>query len=142
METQTISTVNTDTTIKPMVSVTPIAAEKVLELLKTKNLPGYGLRVFVQGGGCSGVQYGLGFENKTETDDFVFDSNGVRVYLDATSAMYLEGAIVDYISTPQGEGFRIENPNANANAGGCGCSSNSSGSCGSGGGGGGCSCGH
>ena len=130
MELQTITTVDAETTVKPMVSVTPIAAQKVTELLQTKNLPGYGLRVFAQGGGCSGVQYGLGFENKTESDDFVFDSNGVRVYLDAASAMHLEGAIVDYVSTPQGEGFRIENPNAVASKSeGCSC-------------GGGCSCGH
>lgn len=100
------------TTIKPLVNLTPLAAQKVNGLLAEKNLKGYGLRVFVSGGGCSGFQYGMAFENTTEDGDFVFDSMGVRVYLDSASAMYLEGATVDYVDSLMGGGFKIENPNA------------------------------
>jgi iron-sulfur cluster assembly protein len=113
-------------TIKPLVNVTPVAAQKLQALLAEKNLAGYGLRVFVSGGGCSGSQYGMAFENKTEDGDFVFDSQGVRVYLDNASAMNLEGAMVDYVDGPQGSGFSIENPNAASSD--CSCGS-------------GCSCG-
>jgi iron-sulfur cluster assembly protein len=111
MTTPVITLPETDTT-NPMVVVTPLAADKVTKLLAEKNLKGYGLRVFVAGGGCSGFQYGMAFENSTEEGDFVFESNGVRVYLDASSAMYLEGASVDYVDSLMGGGFRIENPNA------------------------------
>jgi iron-sulfur cluster assembly accessory protein len=122
-----IDTLTTEAvTIKPLVALTPIAAQKLQDLFVEKKLNGYGLRVFVSGGGCSGEQYGMAFENKTEDGDFVFDSQGVRVYLDAASAMSLEGAMVDYLDGPQGSGFHIENPNA---ASSCAC-------------GGGCSCGH
>jgi len=116
MDTQTMPvTTMPDTealTTNPMVHVTPIAAEKLQAVLAEKNLPGHGLRVFVSGGGCSGFQYGMGFENTTEEGDFVFESSGVRVYLDSASAMYLEGATVDYVDSLMGGGFRIENPNA------------------------------
>ena len=114
-------------TVSPMLTLTPVAAEKLQALFAEKNLAGYGLRVFVSGGGCSGAQYGLAFENKTEEGDFVFDSNGVRVYLDNVSATSLEGASVDYIQGAMGEGFRVDNPNAVESA--CSC-------------GGGCSCGN
>ncbi len=119
MDTQ-ISTVTTEAvTIKPLVSLTPIAAEKFQALFAEKKLTGYGLRVFVSGG-CSGNQYGMAFENTTEEGDFVFDSQGVRVYLDSASAMSLEGATVDYIDGPMGGGFKIENPNAVESSCGCG----------------------
>jgi iron-sulfur cluster assembly accessory protein len=114
-------------TTKPLISLTPIAADKFQALFAEKKLVGYGLRVFVSGGGCSGVQYGMAFENKTEDGDFVFESQGVRVYLDSASAMYLDGATVDYVDSPMGGGFKIENPNATST---CGCGE------------GGCSCGH
>lgn len=136
MDTQ-VNVETTETTIKPLVNLTPLAAQKVSALLAEKKLNGYGLRVFVSGGGCSGFQYGMAFENTTEDGDFVFDSNGVRVYLDSTSAMYLEGATVDYVDSLMGGGFKIENPNAvttcscgqsfgteegeHAQSGGCGC---------------------
>ena len=115
-----------EVTIKPLVNVTPTAAQKLHELIAEKQLTGYGLRVFVSGGGCSGAQYGMAFENKTEDGDFVFDSQGIRVYLDNASAMNLEGALVDYVEGPQGSGFSIENPNAASSCscgGGCSCGS-------------------
>ncbi len=140
MDTQ-ISTITTaDTTIKPLVHLTPLAAQKVASLLAEKKLAGYGLRVFVSGGGCSGFQYGMAFENTTEDGDFVFDSQGVRVYLDSASAMYLEGATVDYVDSLMGGGFKIENPNAVSS-----CSCGQSFSAEQGGhshAGGGCGCGH
>jgi iron-sulfur cluster assembly protein len=116
--------------MKTLVALTPLAAQKVQALLTEKNLNGYGLRVFVSGSGCSGLQYGLAFENKTEEGDFVFESQGMQVYLDSTSALYLDGATVDYIEGPAGVGFKIDNPNA---PNGCSCSSaDSCGSAGSG----------
>jgi len=95
-----------------LMMLTPLAAEKLKAVMKEKNLTAHGLRVFIAGGGCSGLQYGMAFENTTEEGDFVFESNGVRVYVDGASAMYLEGASVDYVDSPMGEGFRVENPNA------------------------------
>ncbi|MCI0475521.1 MAG: iron-sulfur cluster assembly accessory protein [Anaerolineales bacterium] len=114
--------------MKALVALTPSAAQKIQTLLIEKNLNGYGLRVFVSGSSCSGPQYGLAFENKTEEGDFVFESQGTRVYLDSQSALYLDGATVDFIEGPQGSGFKIENPNA---VGGCSsCGSASEGCCG------------
>lgn len=129
MDTQvTPMTALEEVTTKPLINVTPVAAQKLQALIAEKNLTGYGLRVFVSGGGCSGMQYGMAFENKMEDGDFVFDSQGVRVYLDSASAMNMEGAMVDYVEGPQGAGFSIENPNAAASESGCSC-------------GGSCSCG-
>ena len=119
LDTQT-DTMPETVAMKTLVALTPLAAQKIQALLTEKNLSGYGLRVFVSGGGCSGLQYGLAFENKTEEGDFVFESQGTQVYLDAQSALYLYGATVDYVDAPMGSGFKIENPNA---AGGCSCSS-------------------
>lgn len=115
--TSTVPTQET-TTLRPLVNLTPLAAQKVGALLAEKNLNGYGLRVFVSGGGCSGMQYGMAFENKTEDGDFVFESQGVRVYLDSASAMYLQGANVDYVDSLMSGGFKVENPNA---ASSCSC---------------------
>lgn len=124
----TLNTMSDTATLKAMVALTPLAAQKIQALLTEKNLSGYGLRVFVSGSSCSGMQYGLAFENKTEEGDFVFESQGTRVYLDSQSALYLDGATVDFIEGPQGSGFKIENPNA---VGGCSsCDSASSGCCG------------
>ncbi len=134
MQTNPVATAEA-VTLKPLVTLTPIAAQKLQGLIADKNLTGYGLRVFVAGGGCSGMQYGMAFENTSESGDFVFESQGMRVYLDSSSAMYLEGATVDYIESETSAGFRIDNPNQ---ASGCSCSSNESAGCG----GGGCSCEH
>jgi iron-sulfur cluster assembly accessory protein len=112
-------------TVNPTFTLTLVAAEKLQTLLAEKKLDGYGLRVFVSGSGCSGAQYGLAFENKTEEGDFVFESNGVRVFLDNVSAPFLNGASVDYVKGAMGEGFRVENPNAAES--GCSCSGGCSG---------------
>lgn len=101
-----------------MLQMTEKAATKVKELLASENKSGYGLRVAVQGGGCSGFQYGLTFENAERANDNVLDMNGLRVFVDAMSGMYLDGVQIDYIETLEGSGFKIENPNA---TGSCGC---------------------
>ncbi len=134
IQTKPVTTMPDEVTAQPMVSVTPTAAEKIRSILAEKELPGYGLRVFISGGGCGGFQYGMAFENKGEESDFVFDANGVRVFLDSASAMYLEGAQIDYVDSLMGGGFRVENPNATST-----CSCGQSFSSGGGGGGG---CGH
>ncbi len=124
MNTQVNTQPATDT-LKTMIVLTPLASQKIQALMTEKNLEGYGLRVFVAGVGCSGLQYGLAFENNAEEGDFVFESQGTRVYLDAQSALYLDGATVDYIEGPQGSGFKIENPNEVSGCSSCG----SEGSC-------------
>lgn len=101
-----------------VVALTPLAADKIRGLLEAKGLPDYGLRVFVQGGGCSGLSYGMAFEDHAEDGDEVIDENGVKVFVDQISAMYLSGAVIDYTESLMGGGFKIENPNAISS---CGC---------------------
>ena len=122
--------------------VTDKALATVRNLLTEKNVPSYGLRVFVAGGGCSGMQYGMALEEEARPYDHVIEQDGVKVFVDPTSMMYLAGATVDYEDSLMGGGFKIENPNA---VSACGCGSSfktedsagaSGGSCGSGG------CGH
>jgi iron-sulfur cluster assembly accessory protein len=101
-----------------MINVTETAASKITELLAEENKLGAGLRVFVQGGGCSGFQYGLTFDNVEKPNDNVLEIDGLKVYVDAMSGMYLDGVKIDYIESLEGSGFKIENPNA---SGSCGC---------------------
>jgi iron-sulfur cluster assembly protein len=102
----------------PMLNVTRPAAEKLLKLLTEKNIPEYGLRVFVAGGGCSGLQYGMAFEQAAGEFDQTVEAHGVKLYVDPTSAQYLMGASIDYVDNLMGGGFRIENPSAVSS---CGC---------------------
>jgi iron-sulfur cluster assembly accessory protein len=105
-----------------MINVTPLAAEKIHELLTEENKTQAGLRVFVQGGGCSGFQYGLMIEEgdgATEADQTI-ESNGVRLFVDPISVRYLKGAEVDFVDNLAGGGFTIRNPNAKST---CGCGS-------------------
>ena len=78
-----------------MIQLSERAVSKVKELLTTDNKPGYGLRVAVQGGGCSGFQYGLTFDNEEKPNDNVLEIDGLKVYVDAMSGMYLEGVKID-----------------------------------------------
>ena len=108
--------------VRTMVNVTETAAVKINELLAEESKVGAGLRVFVQGGGCSGFQYGLMIdeaETATEADE-VYESNGVRLFVDPISVRYLVGAEVDYVDNVSGGGFTIRNPNAKST---CGCGS-------------------
>ncbi len=141
MDTQTMSVpqIADEPTTAEIVALSPLAAEKLQGIMKEKNLNEHGLRVFISGGGCSGFQYGMAFENTTEEGDFVFESNGVRLYVDPASAMYLEGATVDYVDSLMGGGFRIENPNAVST---CSCGQSFSASQGQQAHGDACGCGH
>jgi iron-sulfur cluster assembly accessory protein len=103
-----------------MINVSTSAASKINELLAEENKTGSGLRVFVQGGGCSGFQYGLMIEESGGAGDQVFESNGVRLFVDPVSISYLRGAEVDFVDTVTGGGFTIRNPNATST---CGCGS-------------------
>jgi iron-sulfur cluster assembly protein len=102
----------------PTLTLTPLAAAKIKELLQARNIPGYALRVFVAGGGCSGLQYGMAFEEKPQEFDTVVETDGVRLIVDPTSVVYIAGATVDFIDSLMGGGFRIDNPNAVST---CGC---------------------
>lgn len=104
--------------MEQIVNLTPAATKRVKSLLSEKGLDGYGLRVFVGGGGCSGLQYGMAFENEEQEGDFVLDCDGVKVIVDSMSSQYLMGANVDYIENLMGGGFKIDNPNAVSS---CGC---------------------
>ena len=96
-----------------MIHVSETAAAKINELLTEENKAGSGLRVFVQGGGCSGFQYGLMIEeNGQGSGDQVFEANGIRLFVDPISIRYLTGAEVDFVDTITGGGFTIKNPNA------------------------------
>ena len=101
------------------INLTVSAAEAVRQMMEQRNLSGYSLRVYVSGGGCSGIQYGMAFDNNIRTEDNVTELNGIKVLVDEVSIQYLHGATVDYIDGPQGTGFKISNPNSFS----CGCGS-------------------
>jgi iron-sulfur cluster insertion protein len=103
-----------------MISVTPTAAEKITELLSEENKLDAGLRVFVQGGGCSGFQYGFEFDEQQGEDDLAVQTDGVTLLVDPLSLQYLMGAEVDYTESLHGAQFVIRNPNAKTT---CGCGS-------------------
>ena len=105
-----------------MITVTETAASKIAELLVEEGRLGAGLRVFVQGGGCSGFQYGLMIDegDGDAEADKVFEVNGVRLLVDPISLRYLSGAEVDFVDNNMGGGFTIKNPNAKST---CGCGS-------------------
>ena len=100
------------------ISLTEKAREHVAKLLTERDIPDHGLRVFVSGGGCSGMQYGMAMEGESREFDTIVDSNGVKVFIDPTSLMYMRGSSIDYKETLMGGGFSIDNPQAVAS---CGC---------------------
>lgn len=106
-----------DTTTEE-VTLLPGAANKLHSLLSERNLADHGLRVFVAGGGCSGMQYGMAIEREAGEFDAVFEQQGIKIFVDPTSMMYLSGATIDYVDSLMGGGFRIDNPNAVSS---CGC---------------------
>ena len=121
MATTTIPEV-TKTEIKkvPPVTLTPHAIAKVKEIMGQQTPVPAGMRIGVVGGGCSGFSYSMSFENSSGLMDKVFDMDGLKVYVDATSVMYLNGCTVDYLETLGGAGFKFENPNVKST---CGCGS-------------------
>ena len=102
-----------------LLSLTPVAAAKIKQLLAEEpDGDSLVLRVAIQGGGCSGFQYGLGFDSGAAEGDIELHLEGVDVVVDPFSAPYLQGSTVDFLNTIQESGFKIENPNAVAS---CGC---------------------
>lgn len=102
------------------VSLTENAAKMVKEATEQEELVGYGLRVGVTGGGCSGLQYLLDFAKAPNDMDFVAEQHGITVFIDPFSAAHLNGTVVDYVDAINGTGFKFENPNIVRS---CGCGS-------------------
>jgi iron-sulfur cluster assembly protein len=121
------------------------AVTELKDLMASQSKAEAALRVWVAGGGCSGLQYGMALDDgKPEDGDQVFEQNGLKIYVDDLSLRYMDGASVDYVDDTLGGGFKIDNPNATQS---CGCGSSfkteegaegMGGGCGSGG----CGCGH
>jgi iron-sulfur cluster assembly accessory protein len=103
-----------------LLDLTAKAVEMVKEAMAAENLLGQGLRVFVQGGGCSGFQYGLDFDVAAKDGDFELEFDGLKVFVDPMSAMHLEGTVIDYVMGVSGAGFKFNNPQAKTT---CGCGS-------------------
>jgi iron-sulfur cluster insertion protein len=103
-----------------MIEITESAKTKILDLLAEENNPNLFLRTFVQGGGCSGFQYGFTFDEEQNDDDFEVSIGESKVLVDAMSMQYLQGAVIDYREDLMGSNFSISNPNAQTT---CGCGS-------------------
>jgi iron-sulfur cluster assembly protein len=123
------------------ITLTTRAACELKELMIDQQKDSAALRVWVAGGGCSGLQYGMALDDDPPaTDDQLFEQDGIRIVVDGLSLQYMEGATVDYIDDVMGGGFKIENPNATSSCG-CGSSFKTEGSeAGEGGGCGSCGC--
>ena len=109
-----------ETLRKNPVELTPSAIAKVKEIMATQDPLPAGLRIGVVGGGCSGFQYSMSFENQAGMMDKVVKFDDLKVFVDATSAMYLNGCTVDYVETLEAAGFKFENPQVKST---CGCGS-------------------
>jgi iron-sulfur cluster assembly accessory protein len=96
---------------EPTLTLSSAAAANIRGLLVEKAMNGHYLRVYVAGLGCSGPQYGLAFDISARETDTVIESDGVKILVDPNSMAYLDGATIDYVDSPQGPGFRIENTN-------------------------------
>ena len=100
-----------------MVTLTPVAIAKVKEILSERKEEA-GLRIAVIGGGCSGFQYQMTLDKEPQADDKVIDMEGLRIFIDTRSLLYLSGTEVDYVDGSNGSGFKFDNPNAKSE---CGC---------------------
>jgi iron-sulfur cluster assembly accessory protein len=118
-----------------MIDVTPLAAQKLEEILKDQDEEASMLRVMVNADPQSGIQYMLGVEKEAQDEDFIIQTDTIQVLIDPDSAPLIEGSQIDYVESIMRSGFVISNPNMQ---GGCGCGG---GGCGCGAGGGGCGCG-
>ena len=119
MSTATVAPTQETATKSPL-TLTPQAVAKVREIMATQEPLPAGLRIGVVGGGCSGFQYSMSFENQSGMMDKVFSFEDLKVFVDATSLMYLNGCIVDYVETLEAAGFKFENPQVKST---CGCGS-------------------
>ncbi len=99
-------------------TLTAKAVEMVRDAMTRENLQGYGVRIGVVGGGCSGFQYSMDFEDTLRDGDNVYEQDGIKLYVDPMSSMYLQGVTIDYVVGLQGAGFKFNNPNAKNT---CGC---------------------
>jgi iron-sulfur cluster assembly accessory protein len=122
MSTATVTpeVVEAPVTASKAVQLTPQAVAKVREIMATQDPIPAGLRIGVVGGGCSGFQYSMSFENQSGMMDKVLKFEDLKVFVDATSAMYLNGCVVDYVETLEAAGFKFENPTVKST---CGCGS-------------------
>ena len=103
-----------------LITITDAALSQLKELLARQDVPQLGLRVFVQPGGCSGMSYGMGFEDRPEEGDLISEYGGVRLYVDPVSARYIKGSEIDFVDALMGGGFTVHNPNAVSS---CSCGS-------------------
>ena len=103
-----------------MITLTPTAIAKVKEILEMQDPKPEGLRIAVVGGGCSGFTYSMAFENNPGLLDKTYNFDGLKVFIDQASMLYLDGATVDYVETLEGSGFKFDNPNVKST---CGCGS-------------------
>lgn len=120
-----MNNIDTEQEVMPqMIQMSYTAVDKVLELIEQEGVENLKLRVFVQGGGCSGFQYGFTFDEKANDDDFILsqksDKGSIELLVDSMSAAYLHGANIDYTDDINGAQFVIKNPNATTT---CGCGS-------------------
>ena len=106
------------TALEQELKLTGNAIAQAKSILARENLEGHGLRVAVVTSGCSGHSYHMDFEKETKAGDTVLNMDGLKVYVDASSRKYLQGTVIDYVSSVQGAGFKFHNPNATAT---CGC---------------------
>jgi iron-sulfur cluster assembly protein len=100
-----------------MLTLTPTAVEKVKTVMSQRGENG-GLRISVVGGGCSGFQYQMTIDKESNAEDKIIEQDGIRMFIDPRSSLYLSGTIVDYVETLTGAGFKFDNPNAKGT---CGC---------------------
>lgn len=119
MATTTVPDVQNTEKVLP-INLTANAVAKVRELMAQQDPIPAGLRVGVVGGGCSGFSYNMSFENAPGMMDKTFTFDGLKVFVDATSVMYLNGCVVDFVETVEASGFKFENPNVKST---CGCGS-------------------
>lgn len=138
-EIETKTVINTS----PTITLTPAASDAVKNILTERNLEGYALRIYVAGGGCCGVNFGMALDNNIRDVDTTYEMNGIKVVVDEVSIDYLRGANIDFVNDPvRGSGFAVDSPMAKGHShgeGGCACGSGGGGgeSCGCGGS---CSC--
>lgn len=103
------------TTDTPMLTLTSAATDAVKNILRERSLEGYALRVYVAGGGCCGVNFGMALDNNFRDLDSIFEIDGVKVVVDEVSAEYLHGAKIDFVNDPErGAGFAVDSPSAKA----------------------------
>jgi iron-sulfur cluster assembly accessory protein len=122
LDTKTITQIDT-----PVITLSTAASDAVRNILAERNLEGYALRVYVAGGGCCGVNFGMALDNNFRDTDTTVEANGVKVVVDEVSIDHLRGATIDFVNDPvRGAGFAVDSPNSKAQGhehgeGGCGC---------------------